>query len=90
MDFLKSKFDNLSLFVLIVLLVGLMVYADRAGSDKFVAWMEQTVTTVLGAYIGLTQASRLPWPGKSSNGGTNGNDTKTAVGSTTSGASTGH
>lgn len=60
-DFFKSKFDNLSLFVLIILLVGVMVYADRLSSDKLAAWLEQTVTTVLGAYIGLTQAHRVPW-----------------------------
>lgn len=69
-DWLKLKFDNLSLLGLILVLIGVLVYSDRLGSDKLVSWMEQTITTVLGAYIGLTQAGRTPWKGQGTNGTT--------------------
>jgi hypothetical protein len=78
MDFVKTKFDNLCLVFLIVLLVGVLMWFQDKSDDKVVAWFEQTITTVLGAYIGLTQASRLPWK----NGGTNGTTTSTASTST--------
>lgn len=77
-DFLKSKFDNISLLLVMVLL-GVMVLhiMHHHGDEAVTTWVEQTFTTVLGAYIGLTQAHRIPW-GK---GGTNGT-TKNGNGST--------
>lgn len=68
MDFLRSKFDNLALLFLILILIGVVMYGGKLGDEKLVAWLEQTVTTVLGAYIGLTQSPRQPWVKQ--NGGT--------------------
>jgi hypothetical protein len=73
-DFIKGKFDNICLFVIIIVLVFVMKWADNHSSDNFLAWLEQTTTVVLGAYIGLTQAARTPWTKQQ--GGNNGNDTK--------------
>lgn len=85
-DFFKSKFDNLCLVGLITFLVVVLMFFEQKSDDKVVAWFEQTITTVLGAYIGLTQAHRLPWlNGK--NGDTNG-QTKNVV--TTSTTDTSH
>ena len=82
MDFIKGKFDNICLFVIIIVLVFVMKWADNHSSDNFLAWLEQTTTVVLGAYIGLTQAARLPW-GKQG-GGTNGTQTQGNTSSNTS------
>lgn len=71
MDFLKAKFDNLCLVFLIVLLVCVLMWFQDKSDDKVVAWFEQTITTVLGAYIGLTQAARLPWKPQNGNGAKN-------------------
>lgn len=80
MDFLKSKFDNLLLFILIMLMLIVLLHVTHdKGDDALVAWLEQALTTVLGAFIGLTQASRVAFS-KSQTGG-NGND-KTSTGST--------
>lgn len=73
MDFIKSKFDNICLLLLVVLVSILIYRADiHGGSIKLLDWLMQTATTILGAYIGLTQAARVAWK---SNGG-NGNGTK--------------
>jgi hypothetical protein len=69
-DFFKTKFDNICLVGLIVFLVCVLVYFQDKSDDKVVAWFEQAITTVMGAYIGLTQAHRLPWA-NGKNGGTN-------------------
>jgi hypothetical protein len=70
-DFLKSKFDNISLFLALCLLSGMIIhFVHHATDTSALNWAETTFTTVLGAYIGLTQAHRLPWSNK--NGGTNG------------------
>lgn len=82
-DFLKAKFDNISLFVAMGLLAGMimhLVHHDSASAS--LTWAEQTFTTVLGAYIGLTQASKYI---QKTNGG-NGNGISTNA--TVSGTST--
>ena len=73
MDFIKSKFDNISLVIMFFVLIGVMMWFQEKLDDKVVAWLEQTITTVLGTYLGLTQAHRLI--NKSGNGGTNGTQT---------------
>ena len=55
-------------------LLLLHVSHDKADVD-LVSWLEQALTTVLGAYIGLTQASRVAY--KALNGGTNATPTPT-------------
>ncbi len=76
-DFFKSKFDNLSLLVLLFVMMGVLLHMshDKVDAD-LVAWLEQALTTALGAYIGLTQAHRIPWPNK--NGGSNGPTTSSS------------
>jgi len=72
MDFLKSKFDSLCLFALLVLMGVLLLHVSHDKADvDLVSWLEQALTTVLGAYIGLTQVSRSQWK----NGGTNASST---------------
>lgn len=88
-DFLKAKFDSISLFVAMALLAFMilhLVHRDYGSNVASVSltWAEQTFTTVLGAYIGLTQAARLS---PKSNGGTNGTTTNST---TTTGTTTGH
>lgn len=69
MDFLKSKFDNLCLFALLIFMGLLLLHMSHDKADvDLITWLEQALTTVLGAYIGLTQSSRLSW---NKNGGTN-------------------
>lgn len=81
MDFLKSKFDNISLFVLIMCMMLLLLHISHdKQDDQLLSWVEQAITTVLGAYIGLTQASRSVW---NKQGGTNGTQVVN-TGSTTS------
>jgi hypothetical protein len=77
MDFLKAKFDNLSLVVMFFVLIGVMMWFQEKLDDKVVAWLQQTITTVLGTYLGLTQAHRLI--NKNGNGGTNGSQTPTTA-----------
>lgn len=77
-EFLKSKFDNICLVGLIVFLVGVLMWFQSSSDDKVVAWFEQAITTVMGAYIGLTQAHRLPWV-NGKNGGVNGTTTTDAT-----------
>jgi len=73
LDFLKSKFDNLCLFALIMIMLAVLVHVTHdKGDADLLAWVEQAATTVLGAYIGLTQASRAAW---NKQGGTNGTTT---------------
>ena len=81
MDFLKTKFDNISLLVLLFVMMGVLLHMshDKVDAD-LVAWLEQALTTALGAYIGLTQAHRLPWPNK--NGGTNASQTTVGASAT--------
>jgi len=79
-DFLKGKFDNICLVGLIIILVGVLMWFQDKSDDKVVAWFEQTITTVLGAYIGLTQAHRLPWPNKTNGNGGNTNDVSSKTG----------
>lgn len=56
-------------------MMGLLLHISHDKGDvDLLAWVEQALTTVLGAYIGLTQASRLSWNkggnnGKTSDGG---------------------
>jgi hypothetical protein len=69
--FFKTKFDSLSCVSLVILFVGVMIWADVHASDKFLSWLEQTTTTILGTYLGLAQ----PW--RKTNGGTNGSTSAT-------------
>jgi Tfp pilus assembly protein PilZ len=82
LDFLKSKFDNLCLVGLLVFMILILLHMshDKADAD-LVAWLEQALTTVLGAYIGLTQAGRVAW--NKPQGGTNGTKTNGVVAVTT-------
>ena len=70
-DFFKAKFDNLCLVLMFFILIGVMMWFQEKLDDKVVAWLEQTITTVLGTYLGLTQAHRLINK-MNGNGGTNG------------------
>ena len=70
-EFIKTKFDSLCLVFLIVLLTGVLMWFQNKADDKVVAWFEQTITTVLGAYIGLTQAARVAWKQNGNGGNTN-------------------
>ena len=71
-QFFKIKFDSFSLMGLVVLLIGVMMWADAHSSDKLESWLQQTTTTVLGAYIALTQVTRQAWQGQQKNGGNDG------------------
>jgi hypothetical protein len=57
------------------LLIAVMMWFQERLDDKVVAWLEQTITTVLGTYLGLTQAHRLINKNGGTNGTTNGNTT---------------
>jgi hypothetical protein len=71
--FVQAKFDNISLFVAMSLLAWMIVhFVHHNDNTTALTWAEQTFTTVLGAYIGLTQAARIAWNNKPTNGGTNG------------------
>ena len=60
MEFLKSKFDNMSLFVALMMMSGMIIHFIHHSADvQALAWAETTFTTILGAYIGLTQAHRV-------------------------------
>ena len=59
--FLQSKFDNLSLMFLIVVLVGLLVWVDKHGNSDFEKWLEVFTAGIGGAYLGLITASRQAW-----------------------------
>ena len=61
-----SKFDNLSLVMLIFFMVGLLVYVDRHGNVDFEHWLEATTAGVVGCYLGLIKGSREKWPTKES------------------------
>jgi len=76
-DFVKAKFDNISLVIIFFVLVGVMMWFQEKLDDKVVAWLEQTITTVLGTYLGLTQAHRLL--SKNGNGGTNGSTSSSSA-----------
>jgi len=87
-DFIKAKFDNLCLFAAMGMLAGLILHLAHHDPDSStLTWATQTFTTVLGAYIGLTQAARLPW---NKNGGTNGNTPQAPQPTTPSSTNTGH
>lgn len=78
MEFLKSKFDNICLLLLVTLIAVMIYRADiHGGSVKLLDWLMQTATTILGAYIGLTQAARVAW--NKPNGGTNGTKVESTV-----------
>ena len=79
LEFLKAKFDNISLVFILVLFVGVLMWFQDRADDKVVAWFEQTITTVLGAYIGLTQAGRIAWNKQGGTNGTQGSSTSSNV-----------
>ena len=59
--FIQSKFDNLSLMFLIVMLVLLLVWVDKHGNGDFEKWLEVFTAGIGGAYLGLITASRQAW-----------------------------
>jgi hypothetical protein len=69
-DFWKAKFDNICLFLAMCLVAWMIIhFVHHATDSSAIAWAETTFTTILGAYIGLTQAHRLV---NKSNGNGNG------------------
>jgi hypothetical protein len=67
--FFQSKFDNISLMLLIVFLVCLLVWVDKHGNGDFEKWLEVFTAGIGGAYLGLITASRQAWTnGKNGNG----------------------
>ena len=66
--FVKSKFDNLSLIVLIIFLVCLLVWVDKHGNGDFEKWLEVFTAGFGGAYLSLITGSRQAWPGQQRNG----------------------
>jgi hypothetical protein len=66
---LRQKFDNVSLLFLIITLLVIMVFSSKFTlTDEVRSWLMQITTTVVGAYIGLTQGgTRQPWTGQPSN-----------------------
>jgi hypothetical protein len=79
--FIKTKFDTICCVFLIIGFVAVMMWADVHSSDKFLSWLEQSATTILGTYLGIIQ----PW--KNKNGGS-GNGSTTSSSTTTDGSST--
>jgi hypothetical protein len=79
--FIKTKFDTICCVFLIMGFVAVMMWADVHSSDKFLSWLEQSATTILGTYLGIIQ----PW--KNKNGGS-GNGSTTSSSTTTDGSST--
>lgn len=69
LQFLQAKFDNISLFIAMLLLAWMIVhFVHHTDNPTALTWAEQTFTTVLGAYIGLTQAARVAWKSQGGNG----------------------
>lgn len=60
-SFFQSKFDNICLMLLIVLLVSLLTWADKHNNGDFVKWLEVFTAGIGGAYLGLITASRQAW-----------------------------
>ena len=78
--FLKSKFDNICLLVVIVFLVCLLTWVDKHGNGDYEKWLEVFIAGFGGAYLGLITASRQAWQkttGSNGNGNGNGNGTTT-------------
>lgn len=72
-DFWKGKFDNICLFAALVLMAFMVIHFVHHSADgASISWAQTTFTTVLGAYIGLTQAHRLT--SKPSGNGKDGGD----------------
>jgi hypothetical protein len=63
-----SKFDNISLIFLILVVLGVLVWIDKHGNSDFEKWLETLATGFAGGYLGLVTGSRQKWAG-SSNGG---------------------
>jgi hypothetical protein len=72
-SFLKSKFDNICLILLIVFLVCLLTWTDKHGNGDYVKWLEVFTAGIGGAYLGLITASRQAWETKTKTSDTNGN-----------------
>jgi hypothetical protein len=58
--FIERKFDVISLLLLLLVLLSAALYFHQIITDTETSWLEQTITTILGAYIGLTQTSKHP------------------------------
>ena len=69
-----SKFDNISLIFLILVVLGILVWIDKHGNSDFEKWLETLAAGFAGGYLGLITASRQAWSKQNSsdaNGGTN-------------------
>jgi hypothetical protein len=60
-SFLKSKFDNICLILMIVFLVCILVWVDKHGNGDFEKWLQTFATGFAGAYLGLLTAARQAW-----------------------------
>lgn len=83
-SFMQSKFDNISLLFVILVLVGLLVWVDKHGNGDFEKWLEVFTAGFGGAYLGLITGSRQAWQAAHPNNGGNNNGTATPVPSGTS------
>lgn len=54
--FIKTKFEIVSLFWLIVIGLATLMWADKHNNNDFVKWLEEFVTGVGGAYLGIIQS----------------------------------
>ncbi len=83
--FFKTKFDSICCVFLVIGFVAVMMWADVHSSDKFLSWLEQSATTILGTYLGIAQ----PWRKNGGNGnGTTSSSTTSKDGVATSSTST--
>ena len=75
--FIKSKFDNLCLILMIVFLVSLLTWVDKHGNGDYEKWLEVFIAGFGGAYLGLITSSRDSWKKSvQTNGQTNGENGK--------------
>jgi hypothetical protein len=78
-SFLKSKFDNICLLVVIIFLICLLTWVDKHGNGDYEKWLEVFIAGFGGAYLGLITASRQAWQKTTTtngNGTTNGTTAK--------------
>lgn len=60
--FLRSKFDNICLIIIIVLFIALLTYVDKHGNSDYEKWLEVFIAGFGGAYLGLIKGDRVPFP----------------------------
>jgi hypothetical protein len=63
-SFLKSKFDNICLIIVIMFLIGLLTWVDKHGNSDYEKWLEVFIAGFGGAYLGLITAARQAWEKK--------------------------